>query len=188
MNEFIALRARARDKRDKAIAHARQEYEATLVQIASLEQDLLGRESSRHKKVSACIESVLPLDQPFTTVDILASLEAIDPGRVWRRRAVDHHIFRLRERGLVRRMQKSKGTEPAVYVRVGAEVPQLPFEDMTLPEVIRAVLTQPMSATELTVRMLEAGYQTAMTKAGLRTAVGVVLRKGGFVKEGGRWS
>jgi hypothetical protein len=80
MVEFLALRARARDKRDRLIAQARKEYEATLVRIAAIEQDLLGGESSRHKKVSACIESVMPLDRPFTTVDILTSLEALDSG------------------------------------------------------------------------------------------------------------
>ena len=187
MKEFIALRARARDKRDKAIAHAKTEYESTLVQIAALEQDLLGRESSRHKKISACVESVIPNDRPFTTVDILAGLEAIDPGRVWRKRSIDNHLSRLRDRGLVRRMRKSKGLEPALYVRVGADVAKLPFEDMTLPEVIRAVLTQPMTQTELVVRMLEAGYETTMSKPMLRNAVGVELRKDGFGCEGGKW-
>jgi DNA-binding transcriptional ArsR family regulator len=187
MNEFIALRTRAREKRDTTIAHARQEYEATLVQIASLEQDLLGRESSRHKKISASIESVIPNGRPFTTVDILAGLEAIDPGRVWRKRSIDNHLSRLRERGLVRRMRKAKGTEPALYVRVGADVAKLPFEDMTLPEVIRAVLTRPMTQTELTVRMLEAGYETTMSKPVLRNAVGVELRKCGYRNDGGKW-
>src|SRR5438105_760429 len=118
MNEFTKLRERAREKRDKAIALARSEYAATLVQIATLEQDLLGKVSTRYKRISACIESVIPRDRPFNTTDIMTALEALDPGRVWRKRAVDSHIFRLRERGLVRRMRKAKGTEPAVYVRV----------------------------------------------------------------------
>jgi hypothetical protein len=188
MNEFIALRARARDKRDKLIAEARKDYEATLVTIASLEQDLLGRESSRHKRISASVESAIPRDRPFTTVDIMTSLEAIDPGRVWRKRSVDSHIARLRERGLVRRMRRAKSTEPAQYVRCGVEVERLPFEGMTLAEVIRAVLTKPMTQTELVVRMVEAGYDSTMTKPALRNAVGVELRKGGFGNEGGKWT
>jgi hypothetical protein len=48
--EFNALRARARDKRDKAIEEARRDYEATLVQIAKLEQDLEGKVTSRYSK------------------------------------------------------------------------------------------------------------------------------------------
>lgn len=72
---------RAQDKRDKLIAAAKREYEQTLIAIAALEQDLLGKVSSRHKKISACIESVIPKDRTFTTTDILAALEALDPGR-----------------------------------------------------------------------------------------------------------
>jgi hypothetical protein len=209
MFEFNALRSRAKDKRDKAIAYARQEYEATLVTIAGLEQDLLGKESSRYRLISACVESVIPRDRPFSTTDIMTSLEGLDPGRTWRKRSVDNHIARLRERGpdhqlrsrphhgnhiarlrergLVRRMQKAKGTEPAIYARVGALVPALPFEDMRLVEVMRAVLTRPMTQTELAVALLEAGYQTAMEPRALRTAVGVELRRGGFANQGGKW-
>ena len=40
VNEFAALRNRAKTKRDKAIARARAEYASTLVAIATLEQDL----------------------------------------------------------------------------------------------------------------------------------------------------
>jgi hypothetical protein len=36
-NEFNALRSRARERRDKAIAEARREYSAQLVKIAELE-------------------------------------------------------------------------------------------------------------------------------------------------------
>jgi len=117
----------------------------------------------------------------------MASLEALDGGRVWRKRSVDSHISRLRDRGLVRRLKKSKNTTPAVYVRTGVTVPTIPFEDMTLPEVIRAVLTRPMNQTELVVAMLEQGYETTMTRNTLRDAVGVELREGAVKGEGGKW-
>src|SRR5688572_1575424 len=100
MNEFTALRIRAREKRDKLIAEARKEYDATLVAIAALEQDLLGKVSSRHKTISACIESVIPREDSFTVGYILAGLEALDPGRVWRKRSIDSHLSRLREKGI----------------------------------------------------------------------------------------
>ena len=45
---FNQLRAQARDRRDKAIDKARHEYEATLVRITGLEQDLLGHDISTH--------------------------------------------------------------------------------------------------------------------------------------------
>jgi hypothetical protein len=94
MDAFIELRKRAREKRDKAIGQARSEYADTLRKIAELEQDLLGREPSSHKTIASCIDSVIPTDRVFTTVDVMASLEALDPGRVWRKRSVDSHIAR----------------------------------------------------------------------------------------------
>lgn len=189
MEAFNELRRQARLKRDKAIAQARRDYSDTLVRIAALEQDLLGRELSSHRKISASIERVIPTDREFTTVDILTGLEALDPGRVWRKRSVDSHISRLRERGLVRRLRKAHGTEPALYARLGVQVAPRPFEDMTMREVIRTVLAdKPLTQTELVVAMLEAGYETTMTPQALRNAVGVELRKDGeFRKTDGKW-
>lgn len=188
-NEFIALRARARDRRDKAITKARDEYAATLATIAGLEQDLLGKETSRHKLISASIDSVLPTDRTFTTVDVMAALEALDPGRVWRKRSIDWQIARLRKKGIVRRLKRSSNTEPAKYVRVGAAVEKLPFEDMRLPEVIAAVLTRPMRPTEIVVAMREQGYESSMSNNALRDYVGRELRAGEFRRGAdGRWT
>jgi hypothetical protein len=188
-NEFTALRARAREKRDKAIDHARSEYQQTLVSIAALEQDLAGTTSSRHKPVSACISSIIPRDEPFTAQDILAALEALDAGRVWHRKTVDGYLTKLRIKGIIRRMRRHKGPEPAVYVWSDAKVDRLPFENMTLPEVMRAVLTEPMTQTELTVRMREAGYDSTMENRVLRNVVGEELRRGGFRRHSnGKWS
>jgi hypothetical protein len=190
MNEFSALRARARDKRDRSIADARKEYEETLTAIAALEHGLTGRKRSLGK-ISACIESVMPRSEPFTSTEIIASLEALDSSRVWHKWTVDNHITKLRAKGIVRRLRRHKGNERALYVRVGAEVDRLPFEDMTLPEVIRAVLTEPMNQTELAVPILERGYRTTMANRTFRNVVGEVLRtKGsGFKRDAaGRWS
>lgn len=190
MQAFNDIRTRAREKRDKAIAAARDEYAATLRRIADLEQDLLGREPSTHKTAAACIDSVLPTDRVFTTVDVMAALETLDPKRDWRMRTINSHISRLRHRGIVRRVKKSQNTQPAIYVRVGVDVEPLPFEDMTLPEVVTAVLSkhQPIRQTDLVVAMLEAGYQTTMSPKRLRDAVGVVLRNGeGFEQTNGEW-
>lgn len=191
MKAFNELRKHAREKRDKAIGVARDEYAATLARIAALEQDLLGREPSTHKTIASCIDSVIPGDRCFTTLDILAGLEAMDPRRDWRKRSLDSHIARLRERGLVRRVKKSQNCQPAIYVRMGVDVEPLPFEDKTLPEVVAEVLDdgQPMRQTDLVVAMMEAGYQTTMSPKNLRDAVGVVLRKGKgrFREVDGEW-
>jgi hypothetical protein len=189
-NEFIALRARAREKRDRAIAQARADYAETLTRIAALEQDLLGRVLSSHRSIAACIDSVIPQDREFTTADVMAGLEALDPGRVWLKRSVDSHLSRLRERGIVRRVRRARPPDPAIYVRMGAETPPRPFEDQTLVEVMEAKLRErPMNPTELAVAILEGGYETQMTPKRFRTAVLVQLRAGKdhFRKEGDKW-
>jgi DNA-binding transcriptional ArsR family regulator len=190
MEAFNELRKRARDKRDKAIDSARKDYAATLTRISALEQDILGREVSTHKTISGCINRVLPSDRPFTTVDVMTALEALDPGRVWRKRAIDNHISRLRDRGVVTRLRKSNGTEPAIYARKGVETEPLPFQGKTLLEVVGEVLgDRSLTVTELVVHMLEAGYVTKMTPKVLRSSVGALLRKeaGRFKGEGGKW-
>lgn len=191
MKEFNKLREAARDKRDKAIAKARKEYQETLVRIAALEQDLLGRELSTHKLISACVDKVIPSDRPFTTVDIMTALEALDPGRSWRKRSVDNHITRLRERGLLRRLRKSRKGEPAIYARLGVVLEERPFEGLTLREAMRATLQKqgPLNAIGLTVALLDAGYDTNMTPGAFRLAVRRELQnpKNGFRKEGEKW-
>ena len=114
----------------------------------------------------------------------------MDPGRIWRKRSVDSHISRLRKRGIVSRISRSRGSEPAVYARLGVQVAPRPFQDMTMREVIRTVLAEkPLTQTELVVAMLESGYYTTMTRQALRNAVGMELRKDGeFRKADGKWT
>jgi hypothetical protein len=178
MDAFNELRRKARERRDKAISEARDAYAATLSRITALEQDILGRDLSSHKTIAACIDSVIPTDRPFTTQDILIALETIDPRRNWRKRSLDSHLSRLRERKIVRRMKRAHGSQLAVYVRCGVEVEPLPFEGLTMKDVVEKVLSErgPMRQTELVQTMLGQGYPTTMTPKALRDAVGVVLR------------
>jgi hypothetical protein len=190
MEAFNLLRRKARENRDRIIIQARDDYTASLRRIAELEQDLLGRDRPEHRSIASCIEAAIPSDRVFNVTDILVGLEVIDQRRVWRKRSVDHHISRLRARGLVRRIQKSHGHEPAVYVRVGVKVEPIPFEGMTLPDAIGAMLAEcgPLRTTEIAVKLLERGFHTTMNPKALRDAVGVVLRKGECRKVGDRWS
>ena len=55
MKEFIELRRKAKENRDKAIDLARRDYEETLTRIAALEQDLLGKHISSHKFMSVTV-------------------------------------------------------------------------------------------------------------------------------------
>lgn len=134
---------------------------------------------------------MIPSDRPFTVQDVVCALEALDERRVWRRRSVDNHISRLRDRGLIRRISRHKGMEGSVYVRAEAAVEPEPFDDKTMLEVAAEVLGGGrMTQTELAVAMLEAGYRTTMKPTALRAALGVAMRHSPerFVMRGGKWS
>ena len=193
MQDFNSLRKRARDRRDKQLKQARDEYAEILARIAELEQDLLGIQPVKHKSIASCIEAVIPTDRTFTTADIMAGLEAIDSGRVWRKRSVDNHLSRLRERGIVKRLKRVRGGQLATYAVADLDTPPVPFEGMELTDCVSLILRdsgEPMRATEVVVALLEHGYETSMDRENLRNAVCAALRDGGeFEKlEGGRWS
>jgi hypothetical protein len=87
MQALNDVRQAARDRRDTLVAKARSEFEATLAKIASIEQDLLGRDPFSYKSIQASFESVIPSDRQFTTADIMVALEAADPRRTWSQRS-----------------------------------------------------------------------------------------------------
>ena len=188
MNEFNALRTRARAKRDAAVAEAHKDCEATLLSIAKLEQDLLGKVSNRFRKTSAAIESVIPRDRSFTVHDLLAALEASAPGRTWELRSVNNQITRLRKRGIVQRLKRATIHEPAVYTREAEPAAVNALGDATLAEVIRAVVVRPMNAPQIITAVLDAGYQTSMTRGALLRHVVRALRQGAIVLADGKWT
>lgn len=186
MSEFSQLRTKARQRRDAEIAAARAEYRANLAQIAELEQRLLGRADPRQLKVSAAVERVIPRDEPFTATDVMHSLEALDPRRVWRLASVCRHITKLRELGLVRRVKKAKVNEPAAYVR--CEGPVEPAgRDKSLRQVIVETVSRPMRIAEVVMAVAEAGYNSTMKAEHLRTHVIRELKSAGFRLGGGKW-
>lgn len=187
MNEFTALRARAREQRDKAIAQAKQNYAEALERIAVLENSLLERDKPKVRRTSDCISRVLPTDKPFTVDDILEALEAHDPSRVWSKKAVCNHITNLRKRGIVYRVRKPKLGVSAIYARKGVSVAPSKLGDKSLVEVMRSILKSPMTAMELTVAVLEAGYETSMSRQDLRGTIRRELGKGKFTRDGERW-
>jgi hypothetical protein len=188
-DHFNALRLKARERRDKALATAQSDYEAALAKIADLEYDLLGGRPSRREPLSASVQAAIPRDEPFTIADIVARLEGLEPGRIVRRKSVCNYIAGMTERGLLRRLDRHRGNAPSLYVRAGVNVPKRPFEGMTLPQVLREALTKPTNQTELTVCILEAGYRSQVSKKALRKQVGETLAMpgSGFVKAGGKW-
>lgn len=191
-SDFDNIRAKAKAKRDQLIELARRDYEATLKQIAKLEAEIAHRTSRRKRcgKISEAIDQVMPMDKTFTILDIVDALEKMDPTRVWRERSVMSYITRLREKGLVKRVKRATNQSWAVYARMGVVVDESAFADMTLTQVMEACLTRTMTITELTLAMLEAGYETTMTRTALREAVSAALRRNGKFRniERGKWA
>jgi hypothetical protein len=185
--EFNELRALARDRRDKALAEIRQEYEAALLKIASLEQELTRDGRPRYRAMAASVSSVMPTDKPFTTADIMAGLKALDPLRDWRWGGIDWVIGRLKKRGIVRRLKRATSRERAIYIRAEVPIKDGAMEDTTLVAAIGRVLTRPMTTTEVTIAVLESGYRTTMGRNNFRNHVVRQLGRG-FKQDGeGKW-
>lgn len=139
MNPFVELRKQALEKRNTAIALAKSDYEQRLIQIAKLERELTGN-YRRYRKVTSCVEQVIPVDREFSTQDIMVALEALDNTRTWRKDGVDKHLSKMRQLGLIQRVRKPRNNEPAIYVRAGVATKDRPFQDMTLVDVMAHVL------------------------------------------------
>lgn len=189
MNEFTMLRERAREQRDKAIALARSTYETALNQITALENILLERGKPKVRRISDCIGAVMPTDKAFTVEDIQERLQATYPTRIWNKAVVSNHITHLKNRGVLKRVSKPKRNHNARYAVQGLKVDSGAFGDKALSDVMHELLTEPMRPVELAVKVLEAGYETAMNRTNMRVAINRVLRtNGGFRKlAGGKW-
>ena len=191
MDTFAQLRKQARDIREQAIAEAREEYASRLTRICALEQELLGARKTKDKSLAAAIERVIPNDRPFTTVDIVAALEALDERRAFRKSWLISHLGRLCERGVIRRVQKNHGREHAIYIRAGVEAQPIPFERKTLPLAVEILLREcgPLTPLEVAVRLKERKFRSTMTMQLLCKAVAACCRArtGKFVPVGAKW-
>ena len=180
MNAFNELRKLAADKRDKAIHRAKAEYDIALTRISELDQMIQGKFSPGRIPVSKAIDMTLPDDRPFTTHDVMAGLKALDPKRDWRQRSIDNYMSQLRKRGDVKRLRRNGINRHALYAKPNVVVPNMPFTDMLLVDVIETVLkraNKPLTQTEIVVLMLEMGYETEQTPKYLRNHVGTTMRK-----------
>jgi hypothetical protein len=187
MKEFLALRLKARQRRNTLIEVANAEYEATLLQIATLERGLLDKLPKPPRSVAAFVNSVMPKTGTFTYLDIKASLESLDPGRVWKERTIHGHLSKLRMRGIIRRLKRSTSTGYAVYTKAEHPVKVQPLDDMSLAQCIRTVLREPMTATEIMVAVTELGFRSTMSPRPLLRYIGALLRKGNFKKSCNKW-
>jgi hypothetical protein len=189
MNEFTALRARAKERRDQAIRVARLSYEAAMSAIAELENRLLDRGKPKVKRVCDALREVMPTDKPFTIQELMEALQVLDPSRIWKHTAVSNILTAWRKRGVIYRVRKPKLGGCAIYAAKGVKAPAPKLGDASLVEVMQAVATKPMTPTEIMVAVLEAGYETSMARKTLQSHIGKILRRGRFENcENGKWA
>jgi hypothetical protein len=124
-SHFSHLRRLAIDKRDAAIARAKEDYEKTLTQIAVLERSLALTGPARWKTLSIAVENFIPGDREFTVADIMAGLEAADPSKVWKTACVFNHISCLIKTGIVKRVRRANFHHSASYWRADLPIPSL---------------------------------------------------------------
>lgn len=88
---------------------------------------------------------------------------------------------------LLVRTKKPKANERATYVLAHLEIHKPHYEDMTFPQVMREILTQPMTPTELQMANLEESYGSTMRNTNLRNHLNHELLRGKFACSGGKW-
>lgn len=178
MESITELRRLARERRDKAISQAKKQYAATLARVAAVEQDLLGHQPSDHRCMSDIIEQAIPKDRQFTTGDVLAALQAMEPDRRWYLRTITNQIARLKSKGYIKRLRRPTRTTPAIYACVDSDAAKAAVEQKTLVEAaVEALEGTAMNATELSLAVLAAGYQTNMGYRRLRAEINTALRR-----------
>ena len=189
MEPLTELRRQARERRDRAILAAKRQYVETLERIAAVEQDLLGHLPSSHKRMSETVEQVIPADRPFTTGDVMAALRAVDGQRQWYMRTVTNQITRLRARGEIRRLRRATRRQPALYARIGVSAVQVNGDKALLDVAAEVLEGRSLNAAELTVAVLEGGYQTAMGNRRLMQELvkGMSREPGRFEFAGKKW-
>jgi hypothetical protein len=137
MQEFRAMRRVALATRNDAIAAARDQYDQRLRDIGHLEASQNG--ARRHAGHGVMLQA-LPRGE-FTYRDFISTLERLHPAKTWERRPVNLFLSRACRLGAIQRVSKG------VYVRVDGAQP-------TLADAVAAILTRPMTATEICVTLL----------------------------------
>ena len=190
MDPFKELQKQARAIRDDAIEKARQEYHRTLDCIRNLEREFLRKQGMRVGSIAKAMDAAMPRDRPFDYRTIRELLTKRDGTKHWRKRSITNRLAVLHDQGVIKRLRRGHGTEPAVFAVAELDV-SMPFQDMTISQVIQQILGEqgPMRAKEIAVAMLEGGWHsTSNLKYLCKTVTNTMRAESGlFVEEGGKW-
>lgn len=200
MDPFIALKARAAQKRDAAIAEARRIYHNDLQAIDGIERRLpappvIDRSQPLAKPPSIVdfIKAVVPRDRPFTVSDVMVALGDAHEGQKFHLTTVRTHTSRLCSRGYLRRLYKT-GHQETMYALADLPEIEADIDTKNMATVTHEILTEagkPLKVVEIAVRMREIGYRAENEPVTLINAVRSMFRNypGRFKRDReGRWT
>ena len=194
MDAFKTLRREAAEKRDRAIANARQDFDETIVQIEELEKSLQEPVVfHRHKlPIVALIREVMPRDREFVLDELIGLMRAADTSRKYQKASVSAMLRRLCNEGEVTRTQKGGGSRAVKYIAAECVRPPYEFEGMSqvgIAELILREKGEPMTMTAIVVEMFERGFRTESDKRVVSHSIEACMRKAPtrFRKAGDKW-
>ena len=192
MKDFDSLRRLAREKRDKAIKIARDEYAVTLEEINTLQKRLTRKPSQKGRPKPAVplrdkIMAVVPRDRMWTVPELLQWLK---------RPATDKAIVlstldRLRRRGDIKRIRRGTRNRAALFAVAEFQSDASELNGLSQIGAAEVVLREigPADIMTLVIAMLDRGYVPAKDpqtlKKSLRRYMGRSTR---FCLEGALWS
>ena len=193
MNHFEDLRNIARTKRDVAIAAIRDQYSSELADINKLEKQLPAKPSLKgrpkpKKPLRVEIMEVVPVDANFTVPELTKLLNREQTEHA----AIRSTLNRLIDRGELKRVRVGRGKRATLYAVAGFGPEPDELANMSLVSAMEHVLQslgRGVSATELTVALLDRGFQPSGDKRRLNSSVGEALSKRpNFIRHNDLWS
>lgn len=187
MKPFDELRKLASDRRDHAIESAKSEYRKTLHDIAAMERRL--GIATQRQTLSEAILSIVPNGREFFLDDVCRWLAANDPGRTFTRGSVGANIRSLVKQGSIKRVRNPQRTKHAAYAVLSLDCDRQERTILDMAEAILRKSGQPMTATEIMVTMIEAGFDPAIEpkRASQSLRRGMSKRTSRFKRNGQKW-
>lgn len=197
-DHYEALRRQARDKRDKIIQKAQDDYRVAVKRINALRKHVTGKarpvikpvRQPGEKTLHEVLLDVLPKDRAYTFAEARDIAFQHPLGSSYRENSVRSAMQNMVTSGILHRVGRSRGHVLWAFKNSAVEVS--PFAAKTMAQIILEVIHErgPMRVTELTVLLKERGYRPEEPKQTTYNTILAALTRfnGRFMKDAvGRW-
>ncbi len=160
-----------------------------------MEQRLIGKpvakrpKSKTDEKLVDLIAALMPADRAVTNDDVCGLLRAADPGRQFNAPTIRATLHRLVTEGTIKKISNPQHGQKVQYCLPDFEAePVRPLADWA--EQILSESSEPLTATEIMVRMTEQGYvmKAAPADAVPHLAQAIMKDRKRFLIDDGKWS